>query len=110
MNKINLSNLLISLLIFTTHSALADTQGKNVISKTVNAKCHVVLANAKEDILLYRLKANKLKSLPQRVSGSKVTTSPSNKKVSVLKVHECILDEEEFSSVRAKSLDKNFAR
>jgi hypothetical protein len=110
MNKKILPNVLISLLIFTTHFTLADTQGKNVISKTVNAKCHVVLANAKEDILLYRLKANKLKSLPQRVSGTKVTTLNSKNKVSVLKVHECVVDEKEFSSARAKLLDKNFAR
>ena len=97
-------------LILTTNSALAGTQQKNKPSKSMNAKCHVVLANGNESILLYRLKAKKFKSLPQRVNGSKVATSKSNKKVSVLKVHECVADEEEFSSARAKLLDKNFAR
>ncbi len=102
--------MLISLLLVTTQSTLADTQENKVISKTVNAKCHVVLSNAKEEILLYRLKAKKLKSLPQRVNGSQVTAPRSNKKVTVLKVHECVGDEQDFSSARAKLLDKNFAR
>ena len=106
-----LPNLLVSLfLILTTNSALADTQQKNINSKSINAKCYVVLANGKEEILLYRLKAKKLKSLPQRVNGSQVTAPRSNKKVSVLKVHECVEDEQDFSSARAKLLDKNFAR
>ncbi|HCM48837.1 MAG TPA: hypothetical protein DIS98_15515 [Colwellia sp.] len=111
MNNMILCNLLVSLfLILTTNSALADTQQRNIYSKSINAKCYVVLASGNESILLYRLKAKKLKSLPQRVNGSKVATSKSNKKVSVLKVHECVVDEDEFSSARAKSLDKNFAR
>jgi hypothetical protein len=110
MEKNILPNVLVSLLILTTHSSLAETQAKNVNGTTVNAKCHVVLANAKEEILLYRIKAKKLKSLPQRVNGSQVTAPSSNKKVNVLKVHECVEDEQEFSSVRAKLLDKNFAR
>jgi type 1 fimbria pilin len=61
MDKKILPNVLVSLLILTTHSSLAETQAKNVNGKIVNAKCHVVLANAKEEILLYRIKAKKIK-------------------------------------------------
>ena len=110
MNTI-IANLVISLLlILATHPALAGSEKVNKSSKSVNAKCHVALASGHQDILLYRIKANKLKSLPQRINGSKVATRNSNKKVSVLKVYECAMGGEEFSSARAKLLDKNLPR
>ncbi len=110
MNSI-IANLVISLLlILATHPALAGSEKANKSSKSVNAKCHVALANGHQDILLYRLKANKLKSLPQRVNGSKVTIARSNKKVSVLKVYECVIEEEKFTRASARLLDKNTPR
>ncbi len=97
-------------LIFTAISTFANTQNKSIKNKSINAKCHVVLTNGREDILLYRIKANDFKTLTQRVNGTIVATGKSNIKVSVSKVYECAIGEEEFSSTRAKLLDKNLPR
>jgi hypothetical protein len=111
MNKIMIIIFSVSLvLIFTANSTFANTKKNSMYNKSINAKCHVVLTNGREDILLYRIKASDFKTLTQRVNGTKVTTGKSDIKVSVSKVYECALGEAEFSSTRAKLLDKNLPR
>jgi hypothetical protein len=99
--------------VFSSQVAMSNETGKKrntEKNKQVNAKCHVSLINGNEDILLYRIKAKKYPKLSENIVGKKVTTSTSNKKIKIYKVHQCVLDDEAFSHSRAKLLDEKTMR
>lgn len=79
-------------------------------AEQVEVKCHVALIDGNEEVLFYKIKAHKLKGLPGKIKGNKVSTSKSSKKISIYKVFECAAKDNEFTSTKSRALDENTGR
>jgi hypothetical protein len=97
--------------------AHAKNKTPNLNERAVNAKCYVELVGGGETISLWSVKPSLLKKLKHniigqkiRVIGSKKPKAPSKNKAIIYKAKECILEEDEFSSPRARAMDKELPR
>lgn len=88
-----------------------NAKGKEpkIEDKPVDAKCYVELVGGSETISLWRVKPSKLRSLIHKVKGAEVFIIPrqsQQKKGTIYKAHECVLEEDDFSSSIARTMDK----
>jgi hypothetical protein len=74
------------------------------------AKCHVALANGKEAISLRIIPNKKLNKLKASILGSYGKALNSLQKSEVIKVYQCVLEDNKFKSPQARLLDKNTPR
>jgi len=79
-------------------------------NKNVNAKCHVALVDGKEIIQFWNIKSKDLSKLAKHIAGKKVTKQKSQDKVKIYKAYECVLERDNFTSLKAQSLDKKTPR
>jgi len=97
---------------------VASAKGKPSDSneKSVDAKCYVELVGGSETISLWRVKSSLLNKLPHTIVGQKILVraiyeqTPSKEKLTIYKVKECVLEGDEFSSPRARAIDKELPR
>ena len=78
--------------------------------KKVKAKCHVVLVGGNEAIKFWRIQPSQLSKLPNQVEGKKVSTHKSLDKIKVYRAFECVLEGNDFTSLKARTLDQNTPR
>lgn len=90
-----------SLVIFSSHTS--DIMANEV---RLNVKCHLALVDGKEGIFSWRIPEKNFKEIKLLAVSQPVLSQDSNKKVGVYKVNECVLASENFSSEKAKQLDK----
>ena len=112
--------ILISFLIIGTLSlnfaAYAKNNPQDHNEKAVNAKCYVELVGGGETISLWSVKPSLLKTLAHTIVGQKIIVISKNQQASqkqksvIYKAKECILEESEFSSHRARAMDKELPR
>lgn len=94
----------------------AKDKTSDIKEKTANAKCYVELVGGGEAISLWLVKPSLLKELSHDIIGQKIISTlkkakKSNKqKYTIYKAKECILEGNEFSSLRARAMDKELPR
>lgn len=99
--------------LFSVQAAMPNEEsGKKAIeeNKKVNAKCHVTLVDGSEAIIFWKTQPKKLSKLANNVAGKRVSTQKSLKKIKVYRAFQCVLDEDDFTSPRARSLDEKTPR
>jgi hypothetical protein len=90
-----------SLVILTSHpSEILANEDK------LNVKCHLALVDGKEGIFSWRISEENLPKIKDLAFTQPVLSQDSNKKTGVYKVNECVLASENFTSEKAKQLDK----
>jgi len=99
--------------VFSTQAVKPDAgSDKGAITKNIwiTAKCHVALIDGSEAIIFHHIKSKNFHKLKSSVAGQKVLTQKSPKKIKVYKASECVMDEDDFISVKAQALDKKTER
>jgi hypothetical protein len=99
--------------IFSVQAATTnDVADKETIKKNkkVNAKCHVTLVDGSEAIIFWKIQPEKLSELNNTVVGKRISTQKSLKKIKVYRAFQCVLDGDDFTSPRARSLDEKTPR
>ncbi len=79
-------------------------------NKKISAKCHVALIDGSEVIIFSRIQADKLQKLAGKVVGKKVLTAKSLDKIKVYRAFQCVLADDDFTSLKARTLDEKTAR
>lgn len=79
-------------------------------SKKVNAKCHVSLIDGTEAIVFWRTQHKHISKLSNRIVGKKTLTQKSLEKIKIYRAFECVLEEDEFTKLKAQSLDDKTPR
>lgn len=112
--------MLISSLIIGTLSLTFVAHAKNKTSdikeKAENAKCYVELVGGGETISLWLVKPSLLKELRHNIIGQKIiniakkSQTATKQKDTIYKAKECILEKNEFSSPKARAMDKELPR
>ncbi len=114
-----LSGLIFSLCIITLsfiNIAIAQSNTPELKEKGIKAKCYVELVGGGETISLWLVKPSLLKELAHNIVGQEIlligniTEEGKNKKSTIYIAKECILEEDQFSSPRARALDKDMPR
>jgi hypothetical protein len=110
--------ILVSLLVLSTLSlaSVANQKEKNsaLDEKSVYAKCYVEIVGGGETIGFWLVKPSELKALTRNIVGKEILLvmnaqkTGNNKKVIIYKAIQCVLEEGEFSSSRARTLDKKY--
>lgn len=111
---------LIFLLIIVILNSVAIANAKETSpefkEKAVNAKCYVELVGGGETISLWLVKPSLLKELADKIVGQKILliasdqNRQSKKKAAIYKAKQCVLEEDEFSSHRARTMDEELPR
>ncbi len=109
---------LISLLVFFSSVITANAQDKllKLNEKAVDAKCYVELVGGKDTVSLWSVKPSQLNKLASTIVGQEILLTPQhqqaykNKRATIYKAKQCVLEEDEFTSPRARIMDKNFLR
>ena len=111
---------LIPVLVIATLSFVSTAKAKDktpeVNEKSVYAKCFVELVGGSETISFWPVKPSALKGVTQNIVGKEILLvkgaqkAGSNKKATIYKVKQCILEEEKFRSSRARAMDKEYER
>lgn len=90
----------------------AKNKSTDLIEKSVYAKCFVELVGGSETISFWLVKPSAIKTLSQNIVGKEILHIAnsqqvgSNKKVIIYKAKQCVLEEGQFSSSRARAIDK----
>ena len=95
---------------FSVQAAMPNEKSQTEKTKYVNAKCHVALIDGSDTIIYYHINSDKFSKLANEIVGKRVLTQKSIKKIKIYRVHECALDEDDFTSTKSKSLDKKIER
>lgn len=88
----------------------------DVDEKAVYAKCFVELVGGGETISFWSVKPSALRALTHNIVGKEILLvmnaqkTGSNKKVTIYKAKQCVLEEKQFSSARARRMDKELLR
>lgn len=90
----------------TTTAANTENESLAADNDKVTAKCHLVLIDGNEGIFFWRLSPKRFSNMSEWVVGRKVLPENSIEQVQVYKVHECVLEENEFTAVKAQLLDE----
>ncbi len=94
----------------------AQDTSSEVDEKAVDAKCYVELIGGKDTISLWLVKPSQLKALASTIIGQEILLTPQhqqaykNKIATIYKTKQCVLEEDDFTSPRARIMDKNFLR
>lgn len=114
MKRILISNICISLLLtYFSIPSLATNNNPKSQSKAIeklDAKCHVALINGNEAIVFWRTTPEKLAKLASDIIGNKASTPKLKDKVRIYRAYECVLEKEEFSTLKARTLDDKTPR
>jgi len=78
--------------------------------KKVDVKCFVELVGGSETITFWNIPSKTLPHLSSKIEGQKIMGTSSKEKVKIYKSHECVLLKDDFSSTKAKTVDKKTAR
>ena len=118
-----MKNSLILLSIFigivSTYKAVADTKSRSevFVKKPVNVKCFVEFVGGGEAISLWKIDPSLINNLAHTIVGQEVLIIPresekdkKNKLGTIYIANECIFEEEQFTSPRARALDKETPR
>jgi len=98
-----------SLFLFTAQATTSENIKNEPLAAAgdkVTAKCHLVLIDGNEGIFFWRLSPQRFANMTGWVVGRKVLPENSTEQVQVYKVHECVLEENEFTAVKAQLLDE----
>jgi hypothetical protein len=87
--------------------AVADQQ---IPDKRYAVKCHVSLSNGTEAIGLWTIQNNKLNKFKRSIVGSYILTVGRIDELAIVKSHQCVPEENNFSNAQARQLDKNTPR
>ncbi|OUR62609.1 hypothetical protein A9Q74_04040 [Colwellia sp. 39_35_sub15_T18] len=109
-NKMNALIKILPFITLLTVSYTVKVDSKEKLHKKIDVKCFVELVGGGEQVIFWNISSKKLSGLSQSIIGHKVTVHNSKQKAKIYKAHECILLKDEFTSVRAKRLDKDTAR
>ncbi|WP_033082737.1 TapY2 family type IVa secretion system protein [Colwellia psychrerythraea] len=114
-----MKNLIIStccVCLFVLFSAQAVVPGEDSNAKSseknkkVTAKCHVTLVDGTEAIIFRLTQPRRLSELAHNMSGKRVSTQKSLERIKVYRSYQCVLEGDEFTSLKAKTLDKKTPR
>tara|TARA_R110001583_G_scaffold1152_16_gene9606 strand:+ start:16589 stop:16945 length:357 start_codon:yes stop_codon:yes gene_type:complete len=117
--KSTIKSLIFLLIIVTLNSVVAANAKETspeLKEKAVNAKCYVELVGGGETISLWLVKPSLLKKLADKIVDQKILliasaqNRQSKKKSTIYKAKQCVLEEDEFSSSRARAIDKELPR
>lgn len=98
-----------SLLLPLTYSQVA-LSADNIANSKVAIKCHVLLVGGKEVISLWSVQQKKLQKLKDNIVGKKIRTPKSKQKIEIYQAYECVLEDDEFKSSKARLLDSKTPR
>jgi hypothetical protein len=93
----------------------ASAKSSEINEKEVNVKCFVELVGGGETISLWLVKHSQLKTLPQTIIGQEILLIPqkyerNQKKATIYKAKQCLLESKQFRSPRARVMDKQTPR
>jgi hypothetical protein len=97
-------------------SNVASAQSTEANEQSVYAKCFVELVGGSETISFWLVKPSALKTLSTVIAGKEILLvmnaqkKGSNKKVTIYKTKQCVLDTDQFSSPRARVMDQEYLR
>lgn len=111
-------SIVLSTLAFITLGSVgvANAKSTEINEKAVNVKCFVELVGGGETISLWSVKPSVLKKFPQTIIGQEILLIPSykytgnEKKATIYKAKQCLLEDKQFRSPRARVMDKEFPR
>jgi hypothetical protein len=111
-------SIILSTLAFTTLGSVgvANAKDAEINEKAVNVKCFVELVGGGETISLWLVKPSQLKTLSQTIIGQEILLIPNykytgnQKKATIYKTKQCILEGKQFRSPRARVMDKELPR
>lgn len=89
-----------------TTTTNTENESLAVANDKVTAKCHLVLIDGSEGIFFWRLSPKRFSNMSEWVVGRKVLPENSLEQVQVYKVHECVIEESNFTAVKAQLLDE----
>jgi len=75
-----------------------------------NVKCHVKLENGDSIISFWVIAHKNLNQHESSIIGTSVSVEDSLDEFMVIKAHQCVLEEDQFSDKKARKLDENTAR
>lgn len=87
--------------------ALSADKSENV---KVAVKCHVLLVGGKEMISFWSIQQNQLKKLKDNIIGKKTLPLESKHRIKIYQAFECVLEDDEFNSSKARLLDSKTPR
>lgn len=96
--------------------ANAKSNKTELAEKSVNVKCYVELVGGGETISLWSIKPSLLKGFAHSIVGREILVisglqrKSNNQKSTIYKAKECVLEEDDFTSARAKAIDKELPR
>jgi len=91
-------------------NAGSSSKVKLAKEKKVNAKCYVQLVGGGETISLWLIQPSLLKSLKRTIVGQEILVIQTQKKASIYRTKECVLEEDDFKNARARAMDKELPR
>lgn len=95
---------------------MAKEKPPQLNERSVNVKCFVELVGGGEAISLWFIKPSLLKNLAHSIVGRETLPLTNNgqinskKKLTIYKTKECVLEEDDFRSARAKAMDEDTPR
>ena len=89
--------------VFAKTGTNKTNNGKDVIS----AKCHLTFTNGREEVVFWRVRADKLATLSKDIVGKSIEVPHSKGKFKIYKAFQCVSSTAKFSSNQAKLLDPN---
>lgn len=101
---------LFMLIVFSSQAENITNKKEQENLKQVSAKCHVTLIDGSEVITFWRIKPKSLVKLTNKVVGKKVSTQKSVEKIKVYRAFQCVLEDDDFTSLKARKLDENTPR
>ena len=96
--------------------AMAKEKAVQLNEKAVNVKCFVELVGGGETISLWLVKPSLLKGFSRSIVGRDILPLTNNsqinskKKSTIYKAMQCVLEENDFTSARARAMDKESPR
>jgi len=109
-NHLKALPLAMSLLLPLTFSQIALSADGNHETNKVPAKCHVSLIDGNEVISFWSVQQKKLSKLKDSIVGKKAYSPQSNSRIKIYKTFECVLDDDDFKSRKARLLDSKTPR